>query len=168
MAAGFESSDKRALWAALCFGILTDIAGVAVLVYFLASPQEYLFSVLFALAAIWAFQITYMIWSFGRRLIWFNLFEKKARIEAIKRELVARKFPAPDRYFDDAEQYLNIVAEDLLAPDDARLWSAVTIGAIAAQRLLSRTECMLSLMVLEKAILEYAQESPRSERRIYD
>lgn len=159
MATVFASSATRRLWSGIGFAIAADGAAVAFLSYLFADRSDWVGVAVLVFGAMIAFQFAYGVWAFGRRILWFNLGEKRQRVETIKADARARNVPAPDRYFNNAEQFLNEIAEDRFAPDEARIWCAVMIGAIAAQRAMSKTECMLTLIAMEQALTEYARDA---------
>ena len=158
MATVFASSANRHLWSGIGFAFATDACAAALIAYIFFDKSDWMGVAVFAFGAMIAFQFVYGLWAFGRRILWFNLGEKRQRVETIKADARARNVPAPDSYFNNAEHFLNQIVEDKGAPDDARIWCAAMIGAIAAQRAMSRTECMLTLVAVEQALTEYARE----------
>lgn len=154
MATHIRKSYERNVWTAIAIGFLIDVAVIfVVLIAFFPQVQVPL---------IWAFGLRlgleivaslYGLYVFAKRFLWFQLFERKERIELSVREFEDVGLPDPEPYYDDADEYLARAARDETLGTEARFNAAFMLGVLFSQRQFGpKREALITNIVVEEAL----------------
>ena len=162
MAVQFASSQRRSFWAAMIVSSAIDYLAVLAVLWFLGVTQDrYLYAALWTVG-IWVGMSMYGLLGVAKRLAWYFLFEKSARVDITVREISDLGLPAPSPYYNDADQYLLEVAQSPDVSDAGRLWAGMLLGSITSQRMVGpRMEALLTAITVEAALKLLGQRQRR-------
>lgn len=150
----FRSAQRRAFWSAVAFSLIFEFIAIYLAYYF--STNRHPLSLSWALLTtlgIQLFLITYAIFSFFRRTIWYFVFEQNKRAEALAREFQRLNFPRPETYYDSAEAYLTDVALSPETSPESAHFASMLVGMLLAHNTNGpRVEAFFLNLSLEKAM----------------
>lgn len=153
MATRFAATERRAFWAYYAISYAIDGAVLALLATALGAGAYAAFWFFLAPGALRLIGAATKLWGFGKRMGWFFMFERESRVLDTMVEFQREQFPAPDRYFNDVDDYLNEAAPSPVVPEASRIKAAITLGILAAQRTHGpRSEAMARMIVIEEAL----------------
>lgn len=153
MAVSFQSSQRRAFWTAIFLSFATDYLIVLVVLSVLGIREgNFLWALLWALG-IETLVALYALLGVGKRIAWYYLFERERRVSATAADIVRHQLPAPEPYYNDAEDYLYKAAMAPNTPVNGRLFAGMILGALAVQRTVGpRVEAFLTSITVEAAL----------------
>lgn len=157
MATQFKSSQKRQQWAFWILSYLFDVVVVSVILTLINYQYPiWLAAILIPLALQVGFAFL-MFYGFLKRLVFFKAYDENRRINAYFQDFKKLRFPLPEDYYHDSENYLHAVAMDRNASDEARLNAGMLLGILYSQKLIGpRTEGFFNAITPEKAAQRYS------------
>lgn len=154
LAVSFRSAQRRAFWGALAFSLGSEFL-VAWIIWSVVSDgnsNAWAWAVA-TVIGIQVFLLLYGLVSFGRRAVWYHLFEKEARASRISEEFSRLNFPRPDGMYVDADEYLREVALSPATSPEGALFAGSLLGALDAHRLNGpRSEAFFLVLSIERAM----------------
>lgn len=167
MAVDFRSAQRRAFWGGIGFSLVAEYL-VALSVYVVAangSGYAWVWALL-TVIGIQLFLTLYALLSFGRRAIWYHLFEREVRAASILREFDRLNFPRPDGTYIDGDQYLREVALSPATSPEGALFAGTLLGALEGHRLNGpRSEAFFLALSIERALKLMLPWEAAAERR---
>lgn len=154
MALNFRSAQRRTFWLAIIFSLLIEYAVIATVMILLGVKRpEVFWQAVFLLIGVQIFLGAYGLLSFGRRAIFYYMFERDDRADTLAGEFNRLGFPRPDGFYNDADQYLEQVALNPATPPEGALFAGVLLGMLNGHRANGpRSEAFFLAMSIERAM----------------
>lgn len=158
MATQFQSAQSRTKWLYIIGSYLFDVfVAFIVLLLFRAEGALLLWAFLWPIML----QIVYavfMFYGFLKQFAFFKLYDEKWRINAYFQDFKRLRFPVPEDFYHDSENYMHVVAMDPKAPDEARLQAGMYLGVLYSQKLIGpRAQGWFNAITMEKAAQRYSE-----------
>jgi hypothetical protein len=162
---------ERGLKRTLVIGVILDVLTVGVISMFFADDwkQWLLWTAALYLASV-VVQLIFSFMSVVRRCLWFAFFGgRTVWVSEWKDYFAANGLPKFREYGEDGEGYLTRITTDSSFSTEVRMAAATRLAILNTARAQFRfTDTMLEILVIDQAVMEYAEVEAISPGEMFD